>query len=310
MTLTELRYIVTLADTAHFGRAAKQCFVSQPTLSVAIKRLEAELDITIFERRKNGVLVTDIGNKIIEQARKTLFQADVVKELAKGEKDQLVSPLKVGAIHTVGPYIFPDLVHQLRLIAPQMPLYIEENFTVNLRAKLLSAELDAVIVALPFSEPDVVTTPLYQEDFLMLLNRSHPWSQQSTVDTQALAETELLLLGEGHCFRDQILESCVSLQQALNKQQHSTQGSSLETIRMMVESGLGSSVIPASAAHQNRNSQELVTLPFSDPVPSRTIALAWRASFPRTKAIDHLLEASKSAHMARNNGKKRDKNDY
>ena len=297
MTLTELRYIVTLADTAHFGRAAKACFVSQPTLSVAIKRLESELDVAIFERRKNGVLVTDLGHKIIEQARKAIYQADIVKELAKDDKDQLVSPLKVGAIHTVGPYIFPELVHQLRQTAPQMPLYIEENLTVNLRTKLLNAELDAVIVALPFNEPDVVTTPLYKEDFLMLLNREHPWSQQDSIDAQSLTETELLLLGEGHCFRDQILDSCLSLQQALNNQQNSTEGSSLETIRMMVASGLGSSVIPATAAYQNRNSKSLVTVPFSEPVPSRTIALAWRASFPRTKAIDFLLKASKAAYL-------------
>ena len=297
MTLTELRYIVTLADTAHFGRAAKACFVSQPTLSVAIKRLESELDVAIFERRKNGVLVTDLGHKIIEQARKALFQADRVKELAENDKDQLVSPLRVGAIHTVGPYIFPELVRQLRQSAAQMPLYIEENLTVNLRAKLLNAELDAVIVALPFDEPDVVTTPLYKEEFLMLLNQEHPWCEQKTIDAQLLTQTELLLLGEGHCFRDQILESCLSLQQALNNQHHSTEGSSLETIRMMVASGLGSSVIPATAAGQNRHNQSLVTVPFSTPVPSRTIALAWRASFPRTKAIDYLLQALKAAYL-------------
>lgn len=301
MTLTELRYIVTLADTEHFGRAAKQCFVSQPTLSVAIKKLEEELGVAIFERRKNGVVTTDIGNRIIEQARKTLSQAEIVKELADSDKNQLNSPLKVGAIHTVGPYIFPALVKQLRDIAPQMPLYIEENMTVNLRAKLLSAELDAVIVALPFSEPDVVTTPLYREDFLMLLNRSHAWSEKASIDASALSETELLLLGEGHCFRDQILDSCLSLKQALNTQQHSTEGSSIETIRMMVATGLGSSVIPASAAYYNGTNKELVTLPFSEPTPSRTIALAWRASFPRAKAVDHLLQALKTTHSEMQN---------
>lgn len=291
MTLTELRYIVTLAQTKHFGRAAQQCFVSQPTLSVAIKKLEGELNVTIFERAKSNVSTTDIGKKIIAQAQRTLQQAEQIKELAAYDKDQLQAPLKVGAIHTIGPYLFPQMVHQLRLSTPQMPLYIEENYTEKLREKLVQGELDAILVALPFKQVDVVTRSLYREDFLMLLHPTHPWCQKSEIAASSLAKTELLLLGEGHCFRDQILESCLSLQQALTQQHRATEGSSLETIRMMVASGLGSSVIPQRAAQSSRNNQHLVTLPFSEPVPGRTVALAWRASFPRTVAIERLLDA-------------------
>jgi len=291
MTLTQLRYIVTLAQTEHFGRAATQCFVSQPTLSVAIKKLEDELDVTLFERGRSSVTTTDIGKKIIAQAQLTLQQADHMKELAMFDKDQLNSPLKVGAIHTIGPYIFPQLVHQLRMSTPKMPLYIEENFTAKLRIKLISGALDAIIVALPFDEPDVVTTPLYKEEFLMLLNPSHPWCDKQLIASADLNQTELLLLGEGHCFRDQVLESSEPLQHALNAQHHATEGSSLETIRMMVASGLGSSVIPSCAVKSTRMSDELVCVPFSEPKPGRTVALAWRASFPRIKAIDCLLNA-------------------
>jgi len=290
MTLTELRYIVTLAKTEHFGKAAEICFVSQPTLSVAIKKLEQELNVAIFERKKSSVQTTDIGKAIVAQAKLTLAQAQVIKEIALSNKDQLNTPLKVGAIHTIGPYLFPHLVHAMRDIAPKMPLYIEENFTRGLKAKLLEGKLDAIIVALPFSEPDIVTSTLYREDFLMLLNHEHPWCDRKEISTAQLADTELLMLGEGHCFRDQILESYMSLQQVINQQDKATEGSSLETIRMMVASGLGSSVIPKSAAKISID-DGLKTIPFSAPVPGRTVALAWRASFPRTKAINALLSA-------------------
>ncbi|MGB1237527.1 MAG: hydrogen peroxide-inducible genes activator [Pseudomonadales bacterium] len=291
MTLTELRYIVTLAKTQHFGRAAQACFVSQPTLSIAVKKLEEELNVAVFERTKNTVRPTDVGLKIIEQAKVVLQQSETIKELAMADADQLATPLKVGAIYTIGPYLFPKLVHQMRGLAPQMPLYIEENYTHKLREKLLNAELDAIVVALPFSEPDVVTRPLYDEEFLMLMEASHPWSERTCIAAQDLAQTELLLLGEGHCFRDQILNACSSLQQAMNTQHKATEGSSIETIRMMVASGLGSSVIPKSAVYAHTDMPMLVARPFSEPKPGRTVALAWRASFPRSKAIDCLVDA-------------------
>lgn len=291
MTLTELRYIVTLSQTQHFGRAAQACFVSQPTLSIAVKKLEEELGVAVFERSKSTIRATDIGRKIIAQAELVLQQSEAIKELALADSDQLSSPLKVGAIHTIGPYLFPKLVHEMRQSAPQMPLYIEENYTHVLREKLLNSELDAIVIALPFSESDVVTRTLYNEEFLMLLQKEHPWCEKREIEAQSLAETELLLLGEGHCFRDQILNACHTLQQALNKQHKATQGSSIETIRMMVASGLGSSVIPKSAASGNRALPMLETRPFSEPRPGRTVALAWRASFPRTKAIDCLVSA-------------------
>ncbi|MDF2182436.1 hydrogen peroxide-inducible genes activator [Neptuniibacter sp. CAU 1671] len=300
MTLTELRYIVTLAREQHFGHAAEKCFVSQPTLSIAVKKLEDELGVALFERSKNSVKVTPVGAKVVQQAQRVLEQAETIKDLAHEGKDQLKSPLRVGAIYTIGPYLFPHLIPQVQALAPHMPLYIEENFTENLRHKIRNGDLDAVIVALPFNEPDIVTRPLYDEAFEMLMPREHPWASRKEIDSELLPETPLLLLGEGHCFRDQVLESCPSLNQTLHDQHTITEGSSLETIRMMVSSGLGCSVLPISALQLDRQSEMVVSRPFKAPAPKRTVAIAWRASFPRPQAIDVLIDAIGKCGLAQN----------
>ncbi|SIS42126.1 hydrogen peroxide-inducible genes activator [Neptunomonas antarctica] len=302
MTLTELRYIVTLAKEQHFGHAAEKCFVSQPTLSIAVKKLEEELGVALFERSKNAVRITDVGKQVVEQARKVLQQAEAIKDLAQVGKDQLRTPLRVGAIYTIGPYLFPRLVPEVQELAPNMPLYIEENFTARLREKLRNGELDAIIIALPFDEPDVVARVLYDEPFVMLLPKQHPWCEHKTIDATNLSSIELLLLGEGHCFRDQVLESCPTLQQAIQHQNTVTEGSSLETIRMMVASGLGSSVLPMSATQGFYQSDLVVTKPFKAPQPTRTVAVAWRASFPRPKAIDVLVDAISRCELTSQKG--------
>lgn len=301
MTLTELRYIVTLAREQHFGRAAGKCFVSQPTLSVGVKKLEDELGIALFERTRNAVRVTPMGEMIISQAQKVLEEASAIKQLAKSGQDQLSTPLRVGAIYTIGPYLFPHLVPQLAQAAPKMPLYIEENFTAVLRRKLRMGELDTIIVALPFNEPDVLTRPLYDEPFRVLLPGGHPWEAKREIDPADLAKEALLLLGEGHCFRDQILEACPML---ANKKDSGTDGSgieatSLETIRHMVASGMGISVLPQSAVVDSHYAPNVLsTRPFRSPAPGRTVALAWRASFPRPKAVDVLTDALRLCSVA------------
>lgn len=292
MTLTELRYIVTLSREQHFGRAAERCFVSQPTLSIAVKKLEEELGVALFERSKNSVHVTPVGEKVVRQASIVLEQAEAIKDLAHDGKDQLSSPLRVGAIYTIGPYLFPRLIPEVQKLAPHMPLYIEENFTETLRIKIRNGELDAIILALPFQEADVVTRAIFDEPFEMLLPKEHPWAAQKKIDSQHIADTELLLLGEGHCFRDQVLEACPTITKAAHEHHIVTEGSSLETIRLMVASGLGASVLPLSAVHNaNFQSDRVVHRPFEEPVPFRTVAVAWRASFPRPQAIDKLIEA-------------------
>lgn len=294
MTLTELRYIVTLSQERHFGRAAEKCFVSQPTLSVAVKKLEGELNITLFERSKNAVSPTPIGEKIIQQAKKVLAETLTIKELAKIGQDELSSPLKVGAIFTIGPYLFPHLVPQIHQQAPNMSLFIEESYTAVLRRQLREGELDAIIIALPFNEPDVITRPLYDESFVVVMPKDHELTKLTHIKPGMLPEQNLLLLGEGHCFRDQVLEMCPALSQQKDNQVGSvTQGSSLETLKYMVATGLGITILPESAVG-NLDSDLITTRPFTNPAPSRTVALAWRTSFPRGKAIDLLLDTAGS----------------
>ena len=293
MTLTELRYIVTLAQERHFGRAAEKCHVSQPTLSVAVKKLESELNVSIFERSKNSVAITPIGEQLVAQAQKVLEETRSLKEIASAGKDQLKSPLRVGAIFTIGPYLFPHLVPQAHRAAAGMPLYLEESYTAVLRRQLREGELDAIIVALPFNEPDVLTRPLYDEAFVVVMPSDHPWRKQKSISPEQLTDEDVLLLGEGHCFRDQVLELCP----ALSRKHHShlgsvLEGSSLETLKLMVASGLGVTVLPESAI-SSLDPNTLITRPFSNPVPYRTVALAWRASFPRGQAIDLLLEVAR-----------------
>lgn len=305
MTLTELRYVVTLAREKHFGRAAERCHVSQPTLSVAVKKLEDELGVPLFERSKSSIRVTETGQRIIEQAQRVLDQVGVIRDMAQDGKNQLNSPLKVGAIYTIGPYLFPHLLPELRRAAPQMPLYIEENYTANLRQKLRHSELDAIIIALPFDEPEVVTLPLYDEPFVVLLPAGHPLARHESLTAEQLSKEQLLLLGPGHCFRDQVLESCPPLVEAVTRHADAsnspalvTEGSSLETIRHMVASGLGITVLPLSAATAMQYQEDILAVrPFAPPVPFRTVALAWRVTFPRPKAIDVLSLAASQCRV-------------
>lgn len=296
MTLTELRYIVTLAQEQHFGRAAERCFVSQPTLSIAVKKLEDELGISLFERSKSRVQATPIGERVVAQAQLVLEQTAAIKDMANAGKDQLSTPLKVGAIFTIGPYLFPQFIPVLQRMAPSMPLFVEESYTATLRQRLRKGELDAIIVALPFTEADVVTQVLYDEKLVVLMPSEHPLASKSAIEECDLDGHNVLLLGEGHCLRDQVLAAYPNLQPSLEgntkRIRTAAEGSSLETLRHMVASGLGITVLPESAAATYQYAQGvLVTKPFAGDPPKRTVALAWRASFPRHQAIDILRDA-------------------
>lgn len=296
MTLTELRYIVALHETGHFRKAAEHCNVSQPTLSIAVKKLEEELGVALFERSRQKVSATPIGERVVAQARTVLQETRNLLSLAELGKDPLGSVLCVGAIYTVGPYLFPRLVTRLQKKAPQMPLFIEESYTASLRGKLSGGQLDAIFVALPFTETDVVTRPIYDEPFVVLMPEDHPLAGEKYIDPAVLARHRVLLMGEGHCFRDQVLEACPGLSQAINdnyaKGYSVLEGSSLETLKHMVASGLGITVLPQSAANVAQYGQHtLAVRPFADPAPQRTIALAWRATYPRHQAIDILTDA-------------------
>ncbi|WP_185233570.1 hydrogen peroxide-inducible genes activator [Teredinibacter franksiae] len=305
MTLTELRYIVTLAQEQHFGRAADRCHVSQPTLSIAVKKLEEELKVSIFERSKTRVSPTPLGENIIQQAQKVLEQAASIKDIANSGKNQLTNPFHIGAIFTIGPYLFPRLIPSLQKLAPDMPLYIEESYTATLRRRIRHGDLDAIVVALPFTEADVVTQPLYEEPFVVLLGRGHPLSNKTHIEPAELNQDNVLLLGEGHCFRDQVLEACPTLKPSVDDPRGNirtaAEGSSLETLKYMVASGLGITILPQSAAMTGHYlSDDLIIKPFVDPVPKRTVALAWRASFPRLQAIDAIRDSITDCKVGEN----------
>lgn len=295
MTLTELRYVVSLAQERHFGRAAQRCFVTQPTLSLALAKLEDELGVKLFERNKNEVLVTARGQQIVEQARRVLDEVGKIQHLARGSQDQLSGALRLGVIPTIGPYLLPDLVPILRKRAPAMPLVIEENLTGNLAPMLREGELDVVVIALPFSIPGVKTQVVYEEPFSVVVPEGHRWETRRSVKPSELTDENLLVLNNGHCFRDQVLEACPG--QANTAQPEGRAGSSLETIRNMVASGLGVSVLPASALVPRYASKLLKVVPFSTPVPSRKVALAWRASFDRPLAVETLAAAIQAIRM-------------
>ncbi|MSQ60878.1 MAG: hydrogen peroxide-inducible genes activator [Betaproteobacteria bacterium] len=288
MTLNELRYVVAVAQERNFRKAAEKCFVTQPALSLAIQKLEEELGLKIFERGKTEASVTALGQQVVEQAQRVLEEAAKVKEIASQGKDPLLGTFRLGVIFTVGPYLLPSLIPALHKLAPRMPLEIEENTTAHLEALLRNGKLDAIIVALPFGDSGIATLPLYDEPFGVAVPMEHPWAKKNFVKPKELSKERVLLLNSWHCFANQVVEACPELSRRPGDVQ---QGNSLETIRGMVASGLGITVLPWSACTDRFQSKLIRAIPFTNPAPSRRIALAWRRSYARGKVIEVLSKA-------------------
>ena len=308
MTLTELKYIVAVAREKHFGRAAEACFVSQPTLSVAIKKLEDELEVKLFERSANEVSLTPLGEEIVRQAQSVLEQAANIKEIAKRGKDPLAGPLRLGVIYTIGPYLLPSLVRQAIDRTPQMPLLLQENFTAKLLEMLRTGEIDCAIMAEPFADTGLAMAPLYDVPFMAAVPSSHPLARQDAISTEALRDETMLLLGAGHCFRDHVLEACPEFARFASHTEgirRSFEGSSLETIKHMVAAGMGVTLVPrlsvpaealTAGARRNKKTTDMYVryLPVVDAAgrpPLRRVVLAWRRSFTRYEAIAALRNA-------------------
>ena len=304
MTLTELKYIVAVARERHFGKAADACYVSQPTLSVAVKKLEEELEVKLFERNANEVTVTHLGEEIVRRAQSVLEQAANIKEIAKRGKDPLAGPLTLGLIYTIGPYLLPDLVRQMIKQTPQMPLMLQENFTVKLLEMLRTGEIDCAILAEPFPDAGLAIAPLYDEPFLAAVPSNHALAARSSVSNDELKNETMLLLGSGHCFRDHVLEVCPEFARFSSNAEgirRSFEGSSLETIKHMVAAGMGVTLVPrlsvpkeALGARPRRKRDEdpyIKYLPFTGDPPTRRVVLAWRRSFTRYEAIAALRNA-------------------
>ena len=299
MTLTELRYVVAVARERHFGRAAESCLVSQPTLSVAIKKLEEELGVMLFERGGGEIGVTPVGAQIVAQAERVLEQSAAIKEIATSRKDPLNEPLRLGVIYTIAPYLLPPLVKRIIGDAPHMPLILQENYTVRLIDHLKRSELDAAIMALPLPDSGLIVQPLYDEDFVVAIPREHPWKMREKISASDLKSETMLMLGAGHCFREQVLEACPELEPLsiaswtqASGMRKTFEGSSLETIRHMVASGIGVTVLPRTSVPSPMPLDSLLRyLPFEAPVPGRRVVLAWRKTFPRRAAIEALRSA-------------------
>lgn len=288
MTLNELRYAVAVARERNFRKAAEKSFVTQPALSLAIQKLEEELGIRLFERGNTEVTLTPLGAQVVEQAQRVLEEAARIKEIASQGKDPLAGALRLGVIFTVGPYLLPHLIPALHKLAPAMPLEIEENTTAQLDTMLRAGRLDVIIIALPYDDAGIATLPLYDEAFTVAVPHDHPWAGRECVKPRELAKERVLLLNSGHCFSNQVVEVCSQLARKTDDVQ---QGNSLETIRGMVASGLGITVLPVTACTDRFQSRLVRTVPFADPVPSRRIALAWRRSYAREGAVQALAKA-------------------
>ncbi len=300
MTLTELKYIIAVARERHFGRAAESCFISQPSLSVAVRKLEEELGVHIFERRSQEVSLTPVGETIVEQAQRVLEDVRKIEELAVQGKDPLCGPLRLGAIFTISPYLMPGLVHKMLKIAPKMPLILTENYTANLLEQLRSGDIDVAIMALPINEPGLMLMPLYDEDFVVAVPRDHEWASRKEIAREEVRTGKLLLLGKGHCLRDQILEACPESSPRKNgvtTMQKTVEGSSLLTIHHMVAQGLGVTVLPSSALQETKCDELVKAIAFEKPTPTRRVIIAWRKSFNRMPAIEAIKTAVNSLNL-------------
>ncbi len=308
MTLTELKYIVAVARERHFGRAADACYVSQPTLSVAIKKLEEELEVKLFERSASEVSVTTLGDQIVRQAQIVLDQAASIKEIAKRGKDPLAGVLTLGVIYTIGPYLLPELVRQSIDRTPQMPLMINENMTAKLLEMLRTGEIDCAIAAEPFPDTGLAMAPLYDEPFYAAVPSTHPLSARESISASELKNETMLLLGAGHCFRDHVLEVCPEFARYSSNTEgirRTFEGSSLETIKHMVAAGMGVTLVPRLSVPKDalergvrrRKSDEthIRYIPLTDDAggeaPKRRVVLVWRRSFTRYEAIAALRNA-------------------
>ncbi len=293
MTLSELRFIEALAHEKNFRKAAEKSFVSQPALSLGIKKIEAELGIAIFERSVGAggdVKITPVGEKIVEQAIIVLEQAAKIKDISVGGDKQLDLPFKLGLIFSVAPYLLPLIIPSLRKSVPNMPLEVHEDITKNIEVDLKKGSIDAAVIALPFDMPGVETEVLYDEPFVVVIPLEHSWRVKKTIKAKDLSKEKVLLLDRTHCFSNQVVEACPGL----SKNSEIQLGNSLETIRKMVASNLGISVLPKSATTDKYQDSLVKTIPFDSPVPFRRVALAYRKSAVKKDAVTHIINVIKS----------------
>lgn len=293
MNLRELQYLVAIDDERHFNKAAQRCFVSQPTLSGQLKKLEDELGVLLVERNNRQVAMTEAGKAVAEQARKVLMASHDIREIAQSYKDPLAGDLHVGLIPTVAPYLLPVIMHDIKLQFPALKLWLHEYQTAFLLEKLRKGELDVLILALMDTPGDFSDQLLYREPFQLAVPVNHPLSKKKAVTLADLVEQEVLLLDDGHCMRGQALDICFRAGATENVSYHAT---SLETLRHMVGEGMGITLMPELAVPVRQAKQEGVRyVPFEDPKPNRRIGLLYRKGSYREQAFNQLNEVIRLA---------------
>ncbi len=282
MTLRDLEYLVALAETRHFGRAAERCHVSQPTLSAQVRKLEDSLGVTLVERRPRKVALTVAGEAVVERARRMLRDAEDIQALGRASQDPLAGQLRVGFIPTLGPYLLPRVAPRIARALPKLQLMLYEYQTAALVERTVRGEIDLAILALPADTKGLVTRSLFAEAFLVAMPEHHRLTAKKRVKASDLSGEKLLLLEEGHCLRDQALEVC----ERAGTEEQDFRATSLETLRQMVAAGLGLTLLPRLAAEGPfASARGLVVRPFAPPSPNRVIGAAWRRSSSRGKAI-------------------------
>jgi len=281
MNIRDLKYLVAVDETQHFGKAADRCCVSQPTLSMQLKKLEEELNVQLFERTSKQVLTTEIGKKIIEKARQVLSEIETLKQLAQMAQDPYSGQIRLGIIPTMGPYLLPKLMPEITHQYPKLSLVLYEDKTEVITEKLSQGELDAIILALPIDCENFSMETLFVENFYAAVPKTHVLAKKRALNMQDLENEQLLLLGEGHCFRDQALEACRFSGAQLKS---GFQATSLETLRHMVAANVGITLLPKMMVDTLPKQRDIVILPFVDPVPSRQVGLLWRENSPAATA--------------------------
>jgi len=283
--------VVSVAHEKNFRRAAIKSFVSQPALSLAIKKIEIELGVLIFERNRMGVSLTTVGEQIVNQAKKVLEEAGKIKEISALETNTKQTAIKIGIIYSIAPYLLPSIIPLLKKISPDIILKAEEeDVTKNLIHKLKDGVIDAAIIALPFDIPGIALQDLYDEPFKVLIPRKHKWNSKKKINTKDLVNEKILLLDNTHCFSMQVRDACPGISNNAEVQA----GTSLETIRNMVASNLGISILPQSATAKNYKNDAINILSFESPIPFRRVALAYRQGTSKKDSLDIMVEAISS----------------
>ena len=287
MTLSELRFVVSVAQEKNFRRAAAKSFVSQPALSLAIKKIENELGVLIFERNRMGISLTTVGEKIVNQAQIVLEEVDKIKAISAAERNTQQVEVKIGLIYSIAPYLLPSIIPLVKNSSPEIILEAEEDITTNLIKKLEEGSIDAAIIALPFVVPGIETQPLYDEPFKVLIPTKHPWNNKQKINAKELKNEKILLLDNTHCFSMQVREACPGISDKAEVQA----GTSLETIRNMVASNLGISILPQSATANNYSNDLINILPFESPIPFRRVAMAFRRGSSKQSSLVKIVKS-------------------